>query len=106
MFIREIIKKKPGYEKEFITHRLVESYRTEKGPRQRTILNLGKLDLPKEQWKILADRIEAEITGQQSFYPVDKHNGTTECSFVAGAVIAARSGPLIKREANRGHKKQ
>jgi transposase len=73
MFIREIRKKNPGYEKEFITHRLVESYRTEKGPRQRTILNLGRLDLPKEQWKILADRIEAEITGQQSFYPVDKH---------------------------------
>jgi len=73
MFIREIRKKNPGYEKEFITHRLVESYRTEKGPRQRTILNLGRLDLPKKQWKILADRIEAEITGQQSFYPVDKH---------------------------------
>jgi len=72
MFIREIKKKNPGYDKEFITHRLVESYRTEKGPRQRTILNLGTLDLPKEQWKLLADRIEAEISGQQSFYPVDE----------------------------------
>jgi transposase len=49
----------------------VESYRTEKGPRQRTLLNLGTLDLPKEQWKWLADQIEAEITGQKSFYPVD-----------------------------------
>lgn len=71
MFIKEIKKKNQGYDKEFITHRLVESYRTEKGPRQRTILNLGKLDLPKEQWKWLADQIEAEITGQKNLYPVD-----------------------------------
>jgi len=71
MFIKEIKKKNPGYDKEFISHRLVESYRTEKGPRQRTILNLGKLELPKEQWKLLADQIEAEITGQQSLYPLD-----------------------------------
>ncbi|MDQ7054430.1 MAG: hypothetical protein Q9P14_16635 [candidate division KSB1 bacterium] len=73
MFIKEIKKKNPGYDKVFISHRLVESYRTEKGPRQRTILNLGRLDLPKEQWKLLADRIEAEITGQKSLYPVDPH---------------------------------
>ncbi len=71
MFIKEIKKKNPGYEKEFVSHRLVESYRTPKGPRQRTILNLGKLDLPKEQWKALANQIEAEITGQKSLYPVD-----------------------------------
>ncbi len=73
MFIKEIKKKNPGYDKVFITHRLVESYRTEKGPRQRTILNLGRLDLPKEQWKALADQIEAELSGQKSLYPVDKH---------------------------------
>ena len=73
MFIKEIKKKNQGYEIEFISHRLVESYRTDKGPRQRNILNLGKLDLPKDQWKLLADQIEAEITGQQSLYPVDDH---------------------------------
>ena len=73
MFIKEIKKKNKGYNKEFLSHRLVESYRTEKGPRQRTILNLGKLDLPKEQWKLLADQIESEITGQQNLYPVEDH---------------------------------
>jgi len=45
----------------------MESYRTERGPRQRTVLNLGKLDLPKEKWKMLADSIEAKITGQLCF---------------------------------------
>ena len=73
MFIKEIKKKNKGYEKEFISHRLIESYRTEKGPRHRNILNLGKLDLPKDQWKLLANQIEDEITGQQSLYPVDNH---------------------------------
>jgi len=50
---------------------LVESYRTDKGPRQRTILNLGTLALPKEQWKLLADQIEVELTGQQQLYEID-----------------------------------
>lgn len=72
MFIKEIKKQNKGSDKVFISHRLMESYRTEKGPRQRTILNLGKLELPKEQWKLLADQIEAEINGQQSLYPVDE----------------------------------
>ncbi len=72
MFIKEIKKKNKGSDKVFISHRLIESYRTEKGPRQRTILNLGKLELPKEQRKWLADQIEAEINGQQSLYPVDE----------------------------------
>lgn len=73
MFIKEIKKKNKGYDQVFLSHRLIESYRTERGPRQRTILNLGKLDLPKEQWKLLADQIEAEISGQQSLLKLDKH---------------------------------
>lgn len=72
MFIKEIKKKNAGYEKEFVSHRLVESYRTDRGPRQRALLNLGKLDLPKEHWKLLADRIEAKITGQTSLFAIDE----------------------------------
>ena len=48
----------------FISHRLVESVRTPRGPRQRTLMNLGKLDLPKDQWKDLANRIEEIVHGQ------------------------------------------
>lgn len=73
MFIKEIKKKNNDGTKQYIQHRLVESYRTEKGPRQRTILNLGTLSLPKEQWKLLADQIEVELTGQQQFYEIDGH---------------------------------
>ncbi len=72
MFIREIKRRNKPYEKQFIAHRLVESYRTEKGPRQRVILDLGYLDLPRDQWKLLADTIEAKVSGQQTMLPVDK----------------------------------
>jgi hypothetical protein len=72
MFIKEIKKRNKHYEKEFFSHRLVESYRSEKGPRHRTILNLGQLTIPKEQWKALADTIEAKLSGQQSLYPIEE----------------------------------
>jgi len=73
MFIKEIKKKNKGYEKVFIYHRLMESYRTERGPRQRTVLNLGKLDLHRKQWKLLADKIEEKTTGQQSLIECDEY---------------------------------
>jgi len=74
MFIREIRKKlttENGQEYEYLKHRLVESIRTENGPRQHTILNLGTLCIPKEQFKTLANLIEEQITTcrQESFFP-------------------------------------
>ena len=66
MFIREIKKKNPHSDKHFVSHRLVESIRTPKGPRQSVVMNLGKLDLPKEQWKDLANRIEEIVCGQHN----------------------------------------
>jgi transposase len=71
MFIKEIKKRNKHYDKEFISHRLVESYRSEKGPRHRTILHLGELKLPREQWKALADTIETRLSGQQNLYPIE-----------------------------------
>ena len=67
MFIREIVKRNPGYRKPFVYHRLIEAVRTPKGPRQTVLLNLGTLDIPREEWKILANRIEEILTGQESF---------------------------------------
>jgi transposase len=66
MFIRETIKSKKG--KKYSQHQLVESVRTPKGPRQKLILNLGFIDLPKEQWKELANAIESELHGYQSLF--------------------------------------
>lgn len=68
MFIKEIRKRNKGYEKEFIQYRLMESYRTERGPRQRTVLHLGYLELDGTDLKKLADRIEEKLSGQESLF--------------------------------------
>ena len=66
MFIRKVAHKNRKNHKKYYTHKLVDSIRTERGPRQRVILNLGvAFDLPREQWKDLANCIEEIITGQK-----------------------------------------
>ncbi|MGB5749627.1 MAG: IS1634 family transposase [Desulfobacterales bacterium] len=66
MFIRKTPHKNKKSRKEYCTYKLVESVRTERGPRQRVILNLGvDFNLHKEQWKELANCIEEIITGQK-----------------------------------------
>jgi transposase len=68
MFIRASIQHKN--ETAYKTYKLVESVRTERGPRQRTVLNLGAgFSLPEDQWKELANRIEEIITKQDSLFP-------------------------------------
>jgi transposase len=65
MFIRKVTQK-TRKRKKYYTYKLVESIRTERGPRQRDILNLGvDFDLPREQWKALANCTEEIITGQR-----------------------------------------
>lgn len=66
MFIREYktISKKTGAV--YITHKLVESIRTENGPRQRIVMGLGTLTLPKSQWKKLSFVLESKLIGQES----------------------------------------
>jgi len=73
MLIRQVVKKNKGLEKKFIYHHLVESVRTPRGPRQRLILNLGRLDIPRSEWKILANRIEEIISGQETFLKPPRH---------------------------------
>ena len=71
MFIKAVKKRNPGGRTEYTYHRLVESYRTSRGPRHMTVLNLGRLDLPKEKWKSLADRIDQIASAQQPLVPVE-----------------------------------
>ena len=71
MFIRKTTHTNNRNAQKYDTYKLVESVRTQRGPRQRTILNLGTdFNLPYQQWKDLADRIEAIITGQHSLFSV------------------------------------
>ena len=70
MFIRKARKLDPETRKEYFSFQLVESVRTQRGPRQRILLNLGaNLNLDTQECKLLANRIEILLTGQQELFP-------------------------------------
>ena len=70
MFIRKTKKIDPKNGCEYFLFQLVESFRTERGPRQRILLNLGSdLALSQNELKELANRIEELVTGQQTLFP-------------------------------------
>ena len=69
MYIRKVTHTHKKNRQEYHTYKLLESLRTERGPRQRMLLNLGTgFTLPEEKWKDLANRIEEIITGQECLF--------------------------------------
>ena len=66
MYIKKVRKTNGRSKKKYDYLHLVESVRTENGPRQRLVLNLGKLDIDPSLYKSLARRIEDILTGQKS----------------------------------------
>ena len=70
MFIRKTHILNRETHKSYFNFQLVESFRTERGPRQRILLNLGAdLDLDKQECKILANRIEELSKGVNPLMP-------------------------------------
>ena len=84
MYIRAV-KKAPNPKNGVVytTHQLVESHRTEKGPRQRTIMHLEALTLPRMRWRELAVALEAAVTGQPLPCPI-----AADIQAVAAAYLA------------------
>ena len=74
MYIKEIKKKNKKSDKIYTYYRLIQSYKLGNKIRHRNILGLGKLDgVSKENFKVLADRIEEIITGNSSsLFPNNK----------------------------------
>jgi len=98
MFIRKVPHKNRKNRKEYYTYKLVESIRTERGPRQRDILNLGvDFNLPKEHWKDLANCIEGIITGQQSLIDYPKAIRTLARRY-ARRIIREQASVIIEGE--------
>ena len=74
MYIRRTTIKSRKNGKQYYTYRLVESERTEKGVRQRTIINLGAgFSLPREQWSELSSRIQQIIRGEALIFGLSQH---------------------------------
>ena len=65
MFIRESKTKNNKTGKVYVKHSLVESVRTERGPRQRVVLTLGRLAVDRAHWKQLASVLEAFLSGKE-----------------------------------------
>jgi len=70
MYIRKTIRKVK--DKVYENYLLVKSVATTKGPRQRTICSLGSLKpRPREEWLILAKKVETALQGQLTFEKPD-----------------------------------
>ena len=72
MYIKRVRKSHPGSSKVYEYLHLVENVRTEKGPRQRLILNLGSINVAPDQYKELANCIEGMLSGQQYLFSSDR----------------------------------
>ena len=74
MFIHKCIKTDKITGKKYFFYQLVEAVRTERGPRQVTLLNLGAdLEIAPEDLKTLANRIEEILKGIHTLLPLPPH---------------------------------
>ena len=74
MFIRKKTHKNRKTGNQYFTFQLIESVRTERGPRQHILLNLGSdLSLSASDSKLLANRIEERLAGIQPLLPYPEH---------------------------------
>ena len=83
MFIREKQTKNKKIGNVYTKRVQVESYHTADGPRQRTIMQLGKLDLPKKYWPVITKELERLLAAdssqeQLSFIPENKIKAVLE----------------------------
>ena len=76
MFIRESKTKNKKTGEVYVKHQLVASIRTETGPRNKVIMGLGTLTIPRIDWKRLAHALECRITGQMSL--LEAHDADIE----------------------------
>lgn len=67
MFIRKTTSKRKG--RTYRNHLLVESVRTPRGPRQKTVCSLGDLrPRPRSEWLKLAHKVEEALAGQEDLF--------------------------------------
>lgn len=93
MFIKKTLKTDRKSGKAYSAYHLVESTRTAKGPRQRTLLYLGsQIALSEGDHKLLAQRIEEIITGNQPLLPYAEDVETLAQGY-ASQVIRRLSSP-------------
>ena len=97
MYIRASIQKHPVLKTPYTTYKLVESIRTERGPRQRIVLILGSdFSVPEAQWKDLANRIEEIVLGQATLFPSPQDLESLALTYARR--IISKSGFEVKKQ--------
>lgn len=98
MFIKKTLKTDSKSGKTYSAYHLVESVRTQKGPRQRTLLYMGsEIELSEGEHKLLAQRIEGMIRGEQPLFPYPEHVERLAQTY-ASQVIRRLSSPKDSHE--------
>lgn len=98
MFIKKTLKTDPKNGKTYSAYHLVESVRTEKGPRQRTLLYMGsEIALSEGEHKLLAQCIEGIIVGEQPLFPYPERVERLAQTY-ASQVIRRLSNPKDNHE--------
>jgi hypothetical protein len=88
MFIKRIDKSSAKTGKGYFTYRLCESYRIDNKVRHRNILNIGKLEnIRKEDFKLLCDRIEQKIKGENLLFSSIPENVEKEAEFIYRRIL-------------------
>ena len=98
MYIRrtKIKSRKDG--RSYYTYRLVESYRTQNGVRQQTILNLGRhFPYPRDLWPEIAIRIRDIMNGQMSLFELPDEVEKA-AQYYASQIIHGRGQSNIKQK--------
>lgn len=105
MFIKKIVKKNKNSDKRYVYYRLIHGYKIGDKTRHQTVLNLGKLEgLDKKYHKMLADRIEAIISGTSNSLFSDYQINKEVEEFAQDFSKKIISEKLFSR--NRGSKKE
>ncbi len=97
MFIRRVTVRNGKTSKNYSYLNLVESVRTENGPRQRLVLNLGDLPIDRSQYKALARRIEDMLSGRRSLFEIDPQI-EQHARWAAEKIFAKRAEELAGEE--------
>ena len=94
MFIRQTTIKSRKRGEPYTTYRLVESERVKGRMKQRILLNLGRhFEIPKQEWRSLASRIEQLIGGQTAFLSIELATELESLAqHYAAQILASRCG--------------
>lgn len=104
MFIKKTLKIDSKSGKAYSAYHLVESVRTEKGPRQRTLLYMGsEIAVSEGEHKLLVERIEGIIAGEQPLFSCSNDVEQLAQNY-ASQLIRRLSTPKDHRELSKDEK--